>query len=111
MPDAPITTDKVADAHLYEGEATLKQNATATEKGSKTVPCVHCDSETLVYFTPKACDADGNDVIDISDVTAMLQYLAGSKSESEIACDVDLNSDGRSNISDITKLLYILGKQ
>jgi C1A family cysteine protease len=106
----PITTDQIADAHLFDGEATLIKNATSDSQGIKKIPCAHCGTTTDIFFTPGPCDADGNDDIDISDVTLMLQYLAGTKGEQDVACDVDINGDGYSNISDITRLLYVLSK-
>ena len=50
-------------------------------------------------------DVDGNGVVNISDVTALIDYLLA---ETPIAGDGDIDGDGNINIGDVTALIDIL---
>ena len=65
------------------------------------------DTFTLSYV-PAALrgDIDGNGAVEISDVTALLNILAGQAAADGV--DIDLDGNGQVNISDVTVLLDIL---
>ena len=53
-------------------------------------------------------DPDGSGVVDISDVTALLDWLSGSRGSVADGVSTDLNGDGDTSIEDVTALLDAL---
>ncbi|MDO4510637.1 MAG: choice-of-anchor J domain-containing protein [Bacteroidales bacterium] len=51
-------------------------------------------------------DINGDGVLNVSDVTALVNYLLGEADYPEAVCDI--NGDGRVNISDVTALINII---
>ncbi len=51
-------------------------------------------------------DIDGDGMVNVSDVTALINHVLGSATYSHEACDID--SDGTINVSDVTALINIV---
>ncbi|MBQ8911398.1 MAG: hypothetical protein IJY89_02370 [Clostridia bacterium] len=105
-----VTLATVADAHHYEGEPTVTQNASSSAAGVKELPCTHCEAALKISFTAPACDTNGDDKVTVADVALMLDFLAGLVDETAIACDADTNEDQFYTIADVVQILYILHK-
>ncbi len=66
-------------------------------------------SEIKVYTSALAGDMNDDGEVNVSDVTALLNYLSDSNNVPEAGAVVaDVNRDGRVNISDVTALLNML---
>ena len=98
-------SEKHTEGEIYEIEATT------TAPGGKFYVCPDCGEVITVevYEQLPAPTANGdinNDgKVDISDVTDLLKYLAGT---AELAGNGDLDGDEKVDISDVTELLKIL---
>lgn len=87
-------------------QATLKVFSQSDEL-KKTLSLV---GEATVPYTPQKGDADGDGLVTVADVTAIIDYiLSGDDSEINLeAADVD--DDGNVSVGDISELIdYILG--
>ena len=75
--------------------------------GSKTVAS-YIDNFTI-YYTDKGKaettpgDVNGDGIVNVSDVTALINRILGDSSFSDEVCDI--NADGEVNVSDVTALI------
>ena len=51
-------------------------------------------------------DVDANGVVNVSDITALVNKILGTASYSDSACDIDGN--GELNVSDVTALVNMI---
>jgi len=56
-------------------------------------------------------DANGDGVVDITDVTAIIDYVLGSGSEPFIFANADINGDGTIDVTDVTMVIDIILQQ
>ena len=61
---------------------------------------------THTFKTPFTGDIDGNDVVNVSDVTALINKILGTAGFNDAICDIDGN--GTVNVSDVTALINII---
>ena len=90
-------------------EGVVTKEATRFEEGEKLYTCTDCGgtkTETIAKITD---DLDGDGIVSISDVAALLDYLADNANVPACGEDgLDVDGDEVVNISDVTALLYIL---
>ena len=53
-------------------------------------------------------DVDGNDKVNITDVTSLIDYLLAGNTSVINTTNADVNGDGRINITDVTDLIDFL---
>ena len=51
-------------------------------------------------------DVDGNDTVNVSDVTTLVNMILGVVAKDELVADI--NGDGKVNVSDVTALINII---
>lgn len=94
----------------FEGPATiLLKNTLFTTVGGIEVP--FADETCTVTQTATALrgDVDGNGLVNISDVTALIDYLLSGNASGINVVSADANGDNSVNISDVTALIdYLL---
>ena len=77
--------------------------------GSKT-SAVYLDDFTLYYTGKRAGsatgDINGDGVVNVTDVTALINVILGSASYDASLCDI--NGDGTINVTDVTALLNLI---
>ena len=90
-------------------EGVVTKEATRFEEGEKLYTCTDCGgtkTETIAKITD---DLDGDGIVSISDVAALLDYLADNANVPACGEDgLDVDGDETVNISDVTALLDIL---
>ena len=74
--------------------------------GGKTTYGDEVDFTTLTNTV--GGDANGDGVVNISDVTALISYLLGGSGSGINLSNADVNSDGDINIMDVTTLISSL---
>lgn len=72
--------------------------------GSKT-SAVYLDDFTL-YYRSATGDINGDGVVNVTDVTALINVILGSASYDASLCDI--NGDGTINVTDVTALLNLI---
>ena len=106
---ALVTFDLTA-SNDFEGEATVALRSTLfTTVAGVEIPFVdETCTVTLPATMPKG-DVNGDSSVNISDVTALIDYLLTSNASGINLSGADCNQDGSINISDVTKLIdYLL---
>lgn len=75
------------------------------------VPCTTTSYYTIVFPDvpePLIGDVDGNDIINITDVTRLINYLLSHDESSIVISNTDIDGNGIINITDVTKLINML---
>ena len=111
-----VDKGSVIPAAHTEGEWVTVTEPTEIEEGLQTKSCTICGEELdrkviPALSTPEFTygDANGDDTVNLSDVTLMLQYIAKwDVSVNENAADA--NADGSVNLSDVTLMLQYIAK-
>ncbi len=97
------------NAMLEAGEHTLGLYVESTDAN-----WVAADNFALRYYGPKPFllgDVNGDGVVTIADVTALVDIILGKGGGSYLDCATDVNQDGSITIADVTALVdIILGK-
>ncbi|MDY5902750.1 MAG: dockerin type I repeat-containing protein, partial [Sodaliphilus sp.] len=78
--------------------------------GSTTV--LYTDYSPILQFhyvaAPLLGDINGDGEVNVSDVTALINKILGSRAYSDAVCDI--NADGEINVSDVTALINLILK-
>lgn len=99
VPENNVIYSRVVDNQLRVmamRSGTVTVTATSVADPSVSADCV---------ITIQIPDVNGDTSLDISDVTALIDYLLGGDPESINIGDADVNRDGFINISDVTTLI------
>lgn len=79
------------------------------------IPHTHLKGDQGEYLPEEerfSDDMDGSGILDISDVSCLLNYLSGKTDAIQSVSDPDVNFDGIQNIGDVTEFLLLLsGKE
>jgi hypothetical protein len=101
--DAIIVTEEHTEGEIFEVEATTES------AGGKFYICPVCGGTVTVEVYEQLTGSDGDinmdGAVDISDVTDLLKYLAGT---SELVGNGDIDGSDVIDITDVTELLKIL---
>ena len=107
-----LTLPLDANAHNYKRGSNVlcTKNATSSSLGeySYRYTCSDCGSfyDALAYtFKAKAGDMNGDDRINIEDVSVLTNYLRDKIPYSALSCGGDLDEDGICSVTDLTYLL------
>ena len=93
-------------------EGVVTKEATHFEEGEKTYTCTECGGTKTETIAKTTDDLDGDGIVSISDVAALLDYLADNANVPACGEDgLDVDGDGAVNISDLTALLDILASR
>jgi hypothetical protein len=100
--------EDVAEAFSLEGYILVSTSVT----GMKEIP-VNIISRPTVEETVDYGDANGDGVVDMSDITLLMQYMANydydtGTSTMEVGAGADANGDGTVDMSDITLLMQYM---
>ena len=97
---ATVSSDGLVTA-LAPGTATI--TAMTTDGSNLSASCV------VTVYTEIRGDVDGNGSVNISDVTAMIDYLLNGDASATVLVNADCDGSGNVNISDVTGLIdYLL---
>ena len=88
---------------------------TAFAPGTATITAMTTDGSNLsascivTVYTEKRGDVDGNGLVNISDVTSLIDYLLNGDASAIVLTNADCDGSGVVNISDVTELIdYLL---
>ncbi len=96
MKNYPITLNTI---QLNMGSSTTGKQYTIDFDGFETV-------YNTIPATNKRGDLNGDGVVNVSDVTALINKILGLNEYADAACD--LNADGSVNVSDVTALINMI---
>lgn len=85
---------------------TVAESQTFTPQGLVGMPSSPLNLNFLRYTLG---DVNDDGIINVADITAILQYMAGNNPEPFIPMAADTNQDGQINIADITAVLKLIG--
>ncbi|MCQ2289768.1 MAG: leucine-rich repeat protein [Muribaculaceae bacterium] len=93
-----VTSD---GTYIAVGYGTAIIIATANDEGGASAQCVINVTQPLARG-----DIDGDGVVNVSDVTALINSILGTADWPESRCDI--NGDGQVNVTDVTGLINII---
>ena len=115
---APVTAPALADktawqqaslSFMSDGQATTTIRLTANHTTDGQEKIIGFDNVAL-QFRPMG-DANGDGLVNVTDVTDVISYILGRATESFDADVADVNGDGLVNVTDVTGIInIILGK-
>lgn len=106
--DQSVTWTVPENDNIYARVVGNKLRVMAMRSGSVTVTATSVADPSVsadCVITIQIPDVNGDTSLNISDVTALIDYLLGGDPESINIGDADVNRDGNVNISDVTALI------
>ena len=98
-----------------DGKASFKMPALSapvyfriSQTGGSTTAKVYVDNISFTYYKEAGVtgDINGDGVVDVSDVTALVNKILGTADFADDVCD--MNGDGEINVSDVTYLINLI---
>ena len=108
--------EAVANAIAFEGESKLKVNIYSLNAGKSTamgnviITGNITKPEEQDPDTPKQGDVNGDNAVNVGDIMAVINYMAGSTGNIDKA-KADVNNDGAVNVGDIMAIINIMATQ
>lgn len=99
-PDADKGASYDLSVTYYNGQPAYTLDA---QKHTVDIPDVPVVCTPIILTKTNSYDLNGDGVVNIMDVSVLLDYLAGTNTEN--GTDTDLDNDGTTNIADVTTLL------
>ena len=101
-----LVTFNVSAATDFTGPATIAlRNTLFTTIAGVEIPFGSENCTVTVPSVGKKGDVNGDGDVNVSDVTALIDYLLNGNASNIQLCNADINTDGSVNISDVTTLI------
>lgn len=106
---ALVTFDVTASSDFDIPSTIQLKNILFTTVAGIEVPFVDVSCTVTASSSFQRGDVDGDETVNISDVTSLIDYLLGGNSDIINTLNADVDQDGNINISDVTALIdYLL---
>lgn len=101
--------DEIVTFRVYQ-KTTEKESTLSESITFHSLSVVGMPSDPFVLSIIEKGDANGDGVINIADVTAIINHINGSTSGSFVLSAADANGDGSINIADVTAVINMINQ-